>query len=101
MGKWRDEEAGKPVDASGEMSDGTKIDGPDQLKAALMARKDVFARNLTSKLLGYALGRGLTLQDSCTVDAIVARLRENDYKARILIEEIVLSAPFREQQGKP
>ncbi len=101
MGKWRDEEAGKPVDASGEMSDGTKIDGPDQLKAALMARKDVFARNLTSKLLGYALGRGLTLQDSCTVDAIVARLRENEYKARILIEEIVLSAPFREQQGKP
>ena len=99
LGKWRDQEEGKPVDASGEMSDGTKLDGPDQLKAALLARRDVFARNLTSKLLGYALGRGLTLQDSCTVDAIVAKLRENGYKARTLLEEIVLSTPFREQQG--
>ncbi len=98
MGKWRDEEAGKPVDASGEMTDGRKINGPDDLKAALLERRDVFARNLTSKLLGYALGRGLTLQDSCTVDAIVSKLRENGYKARTLIEEIVLSTPFREQQ---
>ena len=100
MGKWRDEEAGKKVDASGEMSDGTKIDGPDQLKEALLARKDIFARNLTSKLLGFALGRGLTLEDSCTVDAIVAKLKENGYRSRLLIEEIVLSAPFREQRGK-
>ena len=99
LGKWRDQEEGKPVDASGEMSDGTKLDGPEQLKAALLARRDLFARNLTSKLLGYALGRGLTLQDSCTVDAIVVKLRENGYKARTLMEEIVLSTPFREQQG--
>lgn len=97
MGKWRDQDAGKPVDASGELNDGTKVNGPDQLKAALLARKDTFARNLTSKLLGYALGRGLTLQDSCTVDAIVGRLRENNYKVRTLLEEIVLSTPFREQ----
>ena len=97
MGKWRDEEGGKPVDAAAEMSDGRKINGPDELKAALLDRRDVFARNLTSKLLGYALGRGLTLADSCTVDAILLRLKENGYKARTLIEEIVLSTPFREQ----
>jgi len=101
MGKWRDEESGKPVDSSGEMNDGTKINGPDALKAAILERRDVFARNLTNKLLGYALGRGLTLQDSCTVDAILSKLRENGYKSRTLIEEIVLSTPFREQQGKP
>jgi hypothetical protein len=101
MGRWRDQEEGKPVDASGEMNDGTKIDGPDQLRTALLARRDLFARNLTSKLLGYALGRGLTLRDSCTVDAIAARLKENGYKARTLIEEIVVSAPFREQEGRP
>ena len=54
---------------------GPKFDGPDELKAALLDRKDLFVRNLTSKMLGYALGRGLTLQDSCTVDRIVAELR--------------------------
>jgi hypothetical protein len=97
MGKWRDQDAGKPVDASGELNDGTQVNGPDQLKAALLERRDTFARNLTSKLLGYALGRGLTLPDSCTVDTIVARLRENGYKSRTLLEEIVLSTPFREQ----
>ena len=97
VGRWRDEEAGKPVDNSGELADGTKFKGPMELKAMLLDRKDLFLRNLTSKMLGYALGRGLTLRDSCTVDAIVAKLRDNGYSAQTLIEEIVLSVPFRYQ----
>ncbi len=100
MGKWRDEDAGKPVDASGELNGGRKLNGADDLKAALLERRDVFARNLTAKLLGYALGRGLTLADSCTVDSIVAKLKDNGYRSRVLIEEIVLSTPFREQANQ-
>jgi hypothetical protein len=50
-------------------------------------------------MLGYALGRGLTLEDSCTVNEIVAALEKNDYKAHTLIEGIVLSTPFRYQPG--
>jgi hypothetical protein len=46
-------------------------------------------------MLGYALGRGLTLSDSCTVDNIVAQLKDNGYSAQTLIEAIVLSVPFR------
>jgi hypothetical protein len=95
IGRWRDEEAGKPVDNSGELADGTKFKGPDELKAMLLDRKELFLRNLTSKMLGYALGRGLTLKDSCTVDAIVSKLRDNGYSAQTLVEEIVLSVPFR------
>ena len=56
------------------------------------------------KMLGYALGRGLTPQDSCTVDRIGAELRENDYRAQKLIELIVLSVPFQYQPptaGRP
>lgn len=98
VGKWRDEDGGKPVDNSGEMPDGAKFDGPDQLKALLLERKDVFIRNLTNKMLGYALGRGLTLTDSCTVDSIVADVKQHDYSAQSLIEAIVLSAPFRFQK---
>ncbi|MCC6590486.1 MAG: DUF1588 domain-containing protein [Bryobacterales bacterium] len=97
LGRWRDAEAGKPVDSSGELMDGTKFEGPEQLKAALLARKDLFVRNLTNKLLGYALGRGLTLKDSCAVDRIVAKVKENNYSAQTLIEEIILSTPFRFQ----
>jgi hypothetical protein len=100
IGRWRDEDGGKPIDNSGELAGGRTFQGPDGLKTALLERKDLFIRNLTSKMLGYALGRGLTLEDSCTVDGIVARLKENDYRAQTLIEEIVLSMPFRYQAGK-
>jgi hypothetical protein len=48
-------------------------------------------------MLGYALGRGLTLSDSCTVDHIMAELASRDYAAQTLLDEIVLSAPFRYQ----
>ena len=101
MGRWRTEDAGKPIDSSGELTDGTKIEGPDQLKAALLARKDLFVRNLTNKMLGYALGRGLTLKDSCTVDAIVVKLKDNEYSAQTLVEAIVTSVPFAYQAASP
>jgi hypothetical protein len=101
IGRWRNEDGGKPVDSSAELADGTKFRGPDQLKQILLARKDLFIRNLTTKMLGYALGRGLTLQDSCAVDAIVARVKDNGYKAQALIDGIVLSAPFRYQAAAP
>lgn len=97
LGQWRDTDAGKPIDNAGELADGTRFKGPAELRAALLARKDLFVRNLTSKLLGYALGRSLTLQDGCTVEAIVERVRENGYSAQKLIQEIVLSTPFRYQ----
>ena len=77
------------------------VQGPEELKKALLDRKDLFVRNLTNELLGYALGRGLTLQDSCTVDNIMSQLRDNDYQAETLIEAIVLSTPFRYQAAVP
>ncbi len=95
VGRWRDEDGGKPVDNSAEMADGRKFAGPQELRSVLMEKRDLFLRNLTNKLLGYALGRGLTLRDSCTVDAIVEEVKQNNYSSSKLIEAIVLSAPFR------
>jgi hypothetical protein len=97
IGRWREEDSGTPVNTAGELQDGSKFIGPDELKSVLLQHKDQFLRNLTSKMLGYALGRGLTLSDSCTVDSIVAKLKDNNYSARTLVEEIVLSVPFRQQ----
>lgn len=99
LGQWRTEDADKPIDNTGELPDGTKIEGPDKLREVLLARKDLFLRNLTSRMLGYALGRGLTRKDSCTVDSIMTQLAANDYKSQTLIEAIVMSAPFRYQAG--
>jgi hypothetical protein len=97
LGRWRTEDAGKLIDAKGELPDGTVFEGPDQLKAALMSKKDLFVRNFVNKVLGYALGRGLTLQDSCTVDSIVAEVERNNYRAQALVNAIVMSVPFRYQ----
>jgi hypothetical protein len=97
IGRWRDQDAGKPIDNRGELPDGTIVAGPQSLKAALLDRKELFVRNLTAKMLGYALGRGLTQQDLCTVDSIAAELRDNDYRSQKLIELIVLSGPFQNQ----
>jgi hypothetical protein len=99
MGRWRTEDHGKPVDASGELPSGEKFNGPVELRAALLGKKDEFVANLTGRVLGYALGRSLQDGDSCTVQKIVQKLEKDGYKARTLLREVVLSLPFRNTQG--
>ncbi|MCX6592193.1 MAG: DUF1592 domain-containing protein [Acidobacteria bacterium] len=100
IGRWRTEDAGKLIDNSGDLGP-VHFKGSGELRKVLLDRKDLFVRNLTNKMLGYALGRGLTLQDSCTVDAIVDQVRNNGYRAQALVEAIVLSVPFRYQAPLP
>jgi hypothetical protein len=97
LGRWRTEDAGQPIDAKAELPDGTTFEGAEGLKRILMERRTLFFRNLTAKMLGYALGRSLTLEDHCAVDQILTRLEQNNYSAQTLIREIVLSVPFRMQ----
>jgi hypothetical protein len=99
MGRWRDNEAnGDPVDASGTLPSGEKFTGPVELRQVLLAHKDEFLRHLTAKVLGYALGRGPQDGDHCMVQGLVTRLEKDGYRARTLIREIVLSAPFLNTQ---
>jgi hypothetical protein len=98
-GRWREEENGKPIDASAQMPDGTQLNGPDGLKKILMDRKDEFARVLTSKMLGYSLGRGLVNTDQYWVEKIVDRLKENEYHVREIVYGIVESDPFLYKAG--
>jgi mono/diheme cytochrome c family protein len=100
MGRWRDKEAnGKPVDARGSLPSGEAFNGPVELRRALAGRKDEFVRNLTLRLLGYALGRSPRDGDSCTVERLVDTVRKDGYRARTLIRETALSVPFRSMQG--
>lgn len=100
IGVWRLTDAGQEIDNAGVLPDGTKFQGAAELKQILLARKDVFLRNFTSKMLGYALGRGLTLNDGCTVDAIMTTLEANHYSTQTLIREIALSTPFRYREAR-
>jgi hypothetical protein len=100
MGRWRDNDAdGKPVNATGELPSGEKFNGPVELRNALLAHKEDFIRHVSEKVLGYALGRSLQDGDACTVQRIVQKLAANNYGTRTLIEQIVLSVPFRNTQG--
>ena len=96
VGEWRvKSEDGAPVDASGVLLDGSKVNGPSTLRAALMSRPDVFASTLTEKLLTYALGRGVDYDDEPAVRAIVARAAADNYRFSDLVMGIVKSPPFR------
>src|SRR5439155_25616732 len=84
IGRWRTKDAGQPIDATGTLPDGTKFDGPEGLKKVLLAQKDQFARHLATKMLGYALGRGLVSEDYCVVERAVKELQKNNYRAHVL-----------------
>jgi hypothetical protein len=99
LGRWRDHDDGRPIDATAVMPEGESIDGLAGLKRHLLAHKDQFARHMTELMLGYALGRGLLPSDRATVELIVERLQKNDYRAQELVLGIVESKPFRFKRG--
>jgi cytochrome c553 len=100
MGRWREQESnGQPLDTTGTLPSGEKFAGPVELRQALLNHKDDFLRQLTAKVLGYALGRSLQDGDSCTVQRLLDSLAKDGYRARTLIREVALSIPFRNTQG--
>lgn len=99
VGQWRSMDGSDPVDASGELPDGSKFNGPSQLIQILKKQKDQFARNLAAQLMTYALGRGLEHYDQCVVGEITATLGKKNYKFSALVGEIVMSEPFRKRRG--
>ncbi|HEY1238914.1 MAG TPA: DUF1592 domain-containing protein [Bryobacteraceae bacterium] len=95
VGAWRSEDAGQPIDAAGELADGTKIDGVVALRQALVSRPEVFVGTLTEKLLTYALGRGLDYHDMPAVRTIIRDAARHDYRFSALLLGVVHSVPFQ------
>ncbi len=102
-GAWRTHEGEAPIDDTGVLPDGTAFRGPAELKQVLRDRADAFRRNLSEKLLTYALGRGLEHYDAEAVAAMVDTARENGDRWSAFVTGVVESAPFRmrraEEQG--
>lgn len=95
IGKWRDQDNGKPIDSSGTLATGQKVDGPGELKKAILDEKEAFVRNLTERMLSYSLGRGLEVYDQRAVELIVQKVKAADYRSSVLFTEITGSYPFR------
>jgi hypothetical protein len=100
IGAWRTEERGTPVDASGQLVNGEKFVGPAALKQQLLQRKDEFTRNLTEKMLAYALGRGLEAPDWWPVRQIARAVAKDGYRAQTLVIEITKSFPFQYRRAE-
>ncbi len=94
VGVWRDKDGNTPVDTSGTLPGGKTFNGPDELKKIILDRKPEFVKNLTSKLMIYALGRGIETSDRATIKEIATATQKNDYKISTLIVGIVKSDQF-------
>jgi hypothetical protein len=94
-GKWRTVDEGTPIDASGELVDGTKLNGPLSLRQALLARSDVFVSTATEKLLTYGLGRGVRYYDMPVVRSVMRDASPDNYRLSSLVLGVVRSAPFQ------
>jgi hypothetical protein len=96
IGRYRARDArGNAIDASGQLANGTPIDGVDGLREALVERPEFFVRTFAEKMLTYAIGRGLEYYDMPTVRRIVDRTADEDYRFSSIVLEIVNSVPFR------
>jgi len=94
VGAWRTRDAGAPIDASGQLTDGTPVDGVVTLRQGLLKRPEVFVSTVTEKLLTYALGRGLAYYDEPAIRHIVRQAAPQNYRFSSLILGIVNSTPF-------
>ncbi|TVQ02233.1 MAG: DUF1592 domain-containing protein [Planctomycetaceae bacterium] len=97
IGRWRDEDQRRPIDAQGELPDGRSFTGPAELRTVLLERQHEFRRCVASKLLTFALGRGLEYFDECTLDDITAGMSAEGDRFEALVWQIVKSRPFRFQ----
>ena len=100
-GQYRIKDNGVPVDANGEMYDGTKMQGAEGLRQALLGKKDAMLTSFTESLMTYALGRRVESFDMPALRAIVRDAAKQDYRISALVQGVVRSQPFRMSKPQP
>jgi len=102
-GMWRDKDrfAGTVIDSAGELPDGTKINGPDDLRNALLRRPEQFVQTFVEALLTYSMGRTREYYDMPTVRKIVRDTRASDYKFSAIVEAVVNTEQFKMRRVPP
>jgi hypothetical protein len=100
IGQWRSKELGLPIDASGQLADGTKVDGVVDLRKALLLHPERFVGTMTEKLMTYALGRGLEYYDMPVMRSIARDAARDDYRFSSIVMGIVKSTPFQMRRAR-
>ncbi len=100
IGRWREEEGGRPIDAAGTLPGGASFSGPRELKQILLDRGAQFVETLSGKVLMYAIGRGLEPFDRSAVRRIAEYTGTHGDRMRAMIEAVVLSETFRSCRGR-
>jgi hypothetical protein len=100
VGAWRTEEEGVRIDASGQLADGSAVDGVVAMREAILSRPELFVSTMTEKLLTYALGRGLDYRDMPAVRAIVRSAAQNDDRFSSLVLGVADSVPFLMRESR-
>jgi hypothetical protein len=95
VGRWRDTDAGQPIDAASRLLDGSTIDGLGGVQKMLLSRPELFVHAFTEKLMMYALGRNVQYYDAPAIRSIVRAAAEKNYAFSSVVEGIVESVPFR------
>ena len=100
IGAWRSKDNGFPVDASGQMFDGTKLDGPVSLRNAILNHSDAFLGTFSENLLAYGLGRVLDTYDMPAVRTIEHEAERNGNHFSSFVLGVVKSTPFQMRRAE-
>ncbi len=100
IGAWREMDGPHAIDTAASLPDGSSFNGPVELRALILSKKDDFVRCLAEKLLTYALGRGVEYYDASTVKGIHKALAEDGYRMSTLVMEIARSYPFQYRRNR-
>lgn len=101
IGRWRTEENGHPIDASGQLLSGDEFSDWSELRGVLVQQPAEFVRCLTKQLMTYALGRGVTYRDKIAIEEVLTRSRNSDDAFQELILAICESVPFQQMRTEP
>jgi hypothetical protein len=94
-GRYRIKDNGVPVDAVGDLYDGTRMAGEAGLRAALIGHQDAFLLSFTEHLMTYALGRRIDASDLPAVRAVIRQAARREYKVSAFVQGIVASEQFQ------
>ena len=100
-GQLRIKDNGVPVDSTGQLYDGTPIDGAAGLRRALLKYKDAFLMTFAENLMTYALGRHVEPYDMPALRAIVRDAEQQEYRIGAFITGITKSAAFQMTRPQP
>jgi hypothetical protein len=100
-GAWRIKDNEVPIDSNGELYDGSKMEGPAGLRAALLKHKEIFLQNFTENLLTYALGRRVEFYDMPAIRQIVREAAKNDHRISSFFLSVIRSPAFQMSAAEP